>query len=123
MPVDDWVPLLITAIASVTASSGFWAYLQSRNKAQNATQRLILGLAYDKIVTLGMYYIERGWITRDEYEDFRKYLYEPYIECQGNGVAEQIMHHVSALPFRTHPRYVGIGPDGREREVTPHAAQ
>lgn len=121
MPVDMWVPLLITSIVSVTASSGFWAYLQARNKAQNAVQRLILGLAYDKIVTLGMFYIERGWITRDEYEDFRKYLYEPYRDCQGNGVAEQIMNQVSGLPFRTHPRYTQIDPQGREREVTPHA--
>jgi hypothetical protein len=33
-----------------------------------------MGLAYDKLVMLGLQYIEQGSITRDEMEDFREYL-------------------------------------------------
>lgn len=60
-----------------------------------------MGLAYDKIQQLGMGYIDRGWISVAEYEDFRKYLYEPYRDFGGNGVAEQVMLQVSALPMRS----------------------
>lgn len=97
--------LVLTSVVSVVASSGFWAWLQSRNKTKTATDRLLLGLAYDKIVSLGMSYIDRGWISRDEYEDFQNYLYIPYKESGGNGVAERIMHDVSLLPLRSPDRY------------------
>lgn len=68
----------------------------------------MLGLAYEKITNLGLYYIERGWITKDEFEDFRKYLFEPYKELGGNGVGERIMEEVSQLPLKTHRKYADI---------------
>lgn len=63
--------------------------------------RLLMGLAYDKITTLGLSYIKRGWISKDEYEDFQRYLYEPYKAFGGNGVAERIMTEVSRIPIRS----------------------
>lgn len=90
----------ITAIASVGASSGFWAYMSSRDKVKSATIQLLLGLAHDRIIFLGMSYVERGWITKDEYEDFMKYLYTPYSEFGGNGLAEKVMNEVKQLPMR-----------------------
>lgn len=105
MNIAQWLPYVLTSVTTVAASSGFWAYiqvkLQKKDTTRTAQTRLLLGLAYDKIAQLGLSYIERGWISRDEYEDFRKYLYEPYKDFGGNGVAEQIMHQVSNLPLRT----------------------
>lgn len=98
--MDSWVTLVITAITTFACSSGFWAWLQKRDTAKSATTRLLMGLAYEKITTLGMNYIERGWITNDEYEDLRKYFYEPYKEFGGNGTAERIMEEISHLPFK-----------------------
>ena len=46
-----------------------------------------------------MSYIKKKWITKDEYEDFVKYLYNPYSKFGGNGLAEKIMQEVSQLPF------------------------
>lgn len=106
--MNEWVGPVVVLITALLGSSGLFAYLGSRNKTQGAKDRLLLGLAYDKIATLGMHYIERGWITRDEYEEFQKDLYSPYKEMGGNGVAEQIMNQVSNLPFRTHGRYAEI---------------
>jgi hypothetical protein len=60
-----------------------------------------MGLAYDKIITIGMGYIQRGWVSKDEYEEYLKYLVEPYKEMGGNGVADRIAKDVGALPFRT----------------------
>lgn len=103
-----WAQLAVTIITALIASSGVWAYFDRRSKAKDANGRLLMGLAYDKITYLGMGYLERGWITKDEYEDFRKYLYEPYRDYGGNGVAERIMNEVSNLPLKSHSKYADI---------------
>lgn len=103
----------ITIVGSVLASSGFWAYLQSRrdrknakNDANNAFVDLLKGLAHDRIVFVGNAYLERGWVTKDEYEDFVKYLYEPYERVGGNGMARKVMREVENLPL-TEPETKG----------------
>lgn len=67
-----------------------------------------MGLAYDRVTTLGIAYIERGWVTRDEFEEYQKYFVEPYMALGGNGVAERIWLEVRTLPFRPHSRYSEI---------------
>lgn len=57
-------------------------------------------LAHDRIIFLGMHYIERGWITQDEYENLYEYLYKPYEKLSGNGSAKRIMTEVNKLPIR-----------------------
>lgn len=98
-------PVLLTLVTSLAASTGFWAFLQKRESDKVSEKRLLKGLAYARIMTMGMEYIERGWISRDEYDDFRKYLYEPYAALGGNGTGERIMQEVSKLPFRTYRSY------------------
>ena len=113
--MQDFWPFLLTAVTSIAASSGFWAYLQSKDKQKSATTRLLMGLAYDKITYLGMRYIERGWITRDEYDDFQKYFYDPYTEFGGNGMADRIMGELSKLPLRRRNIYQEIA-EAREKQ-------
>lgn len=93
--------MALTSVASVLASSGFWAYMQRKDTAKSDTTKLLMGLAYDRITYLGLGYIDRGWITRDEYEDLQRYFFSPYKSLGGNGTAERIMADVSRLPFRT----------------------
>lgn len=97
--IDSVTQIIISVIASVGASSGFWAWFSKKSDKKSATTQLLLGLAYDRIITLGMAHIQRGWITKDEYDDFVKYLYAPYKEFGGNGLSEKIMGEVSKLPF------------------------
>lgn len=94
------VQLLVTSATTLVASSGFWSFMLYRNRTRKATKKLLLGLAYDRILCDGMEYINRGWITKDEFETFRTTLYEPYENCGGNGVASRIMQDVSKLPIR-----------------------
>ena len=108
MRVEVWVDSGIALAAALIASSGFWTYFQKRDKAKDATTRLLLGLAYGQIMTLGMTFIERGWVTKDEFEEFQKYLYRPYKELGGNGVAERVMTEVSGLPLMSHSRYTEV---------------
>lgn len=106
--MDTWLQLALTSIVSIVASSGFWAYLQHKDDRKNAQTRLMMGMAYDRITTRGIEYIDRGSVTKDEYEELRKYFYEPYKALGGNGVAERVMGDVSRLPFRSHDRYSEI---------------
>jgi len=113
-----WLPVIVS-IASILASSGFWAFVQSKDNSKSATQRLLMGLAYDKVTALGMYYLRRGWITRDEFDEYQKYFVEPYIALGGNGVAERIYKDVARLPFHSHSRYeVLFGDKEDERYIS-----
>lgn len=106
--MNPLVQAILVAITTLGASSGFWAYLQHRGSSKDANSKLLMGLAYAKIVQLGLQYIEQGWISSDELEEFQKYLYEPYKELGGNGVAARIMTEVNGLPMRSANRYSQI---------------
>lgn len=98
LPVTEF---FLTALGGfIAASSGFWVYLRRRDEAKSAHTMLLMGLAQDKITYLGMKYIARGWVTYDDYEHLRRYLYEPYVRLGGNGTTEKIMRAVEELPLR-----------------------
>ena len=98
--MEPWLQTIVTVFCSVLASSGFWTWMQSRRDKKDAKTRMILGLGHDRIMFLCMKYLERGWITADEYEDLNKYLYTPYQELGGNGTAEKLMGEVKKLPVK-----------------------
>lgn len=92
--------MVITIFGSVTASSGFWAFIMKRQDRNDATTKLVLGLTRNEIVTQGLAFIERGYIYKDEFDDYVKYLYAPYSTFGGNGLAEKVFNEVSSLPIR-----------------------
>ena len=96
---DDLVQIVITVICSVIASSGFWAWLMKRSEKDDAQVQLLRGIAHNMIIDSGMVYIKRGWISKDEYADFEKYLYGPYNETGGNGLARRVYMEVQKLPI------------------------
>ena len=98
--MGKWIQMMLTIIGSVVASSGFWAYIQKKLEKKDIKTMMLIGLAHDRIIYLGMSYIERGWITKDEYENLYEYLYQPYEKLGGNGSATRIMNEVNKLPIR-----------------------
>lgn len=90
---------IITITVAVATSSGFWAFFTKRADKKSNSTRLLIGLAHQKIISLGMHYMERGWISKDEYQEFVKHLYNPYKELGGNGLAEKVVHDIQNLPF------------------------
>lgn len=93
----SWVQMSVTIFCTMLSSTGLWAFVASKQKVADASTRLMLGLAHDAIVSQGVRYINRGYITFDEYEDFMKYLCEPYATFGGNGMAEKIIDQVKKL--------------------------
>lgn len=92
-----------TIFATFFASTGFWAFLtvlitkkMEKNKGEN---KMLVGLAHDRICYLGSKYVNQGYITKEDYENLHDYLYIPYKELGGNGTAEKIMNEVEKLPL------------------------
>lgn len=99
---------ILAIIVATLASSGLWSFvlylIQRKDKEKDALTKLMLGLAYREIMKLCLEYIERGSITKDEYEDLIKYLYDPYKELGGDGTAERLVNAVKALPIKEEKR-------------------
>lgn len=98
--METWFQMGITIICSVLASSGFWAWIVKRSERKDVKTEMLIGLGHDRIVYLGSKYIERGYITLDEYENLYEYLYKPYEKMGGNGSAKRIMDEVHRLPIK-----------------------
>ena len=92
--------LTAAVLGSALASSGLWALVGRRVDKGDAQRKMLVGLAHDRIIHLGMVYIERGYVTQDEYENLQVYLYEPYEKMGGNGSARRVMEEVRKLPIR-----------------------
>ena len=97
--MEQWFQILLTIFSSVLASSGLWAYITKRLEKKDGKTEMLIGLGHDRIMYLGMAYIERGYITSDEYENLYEYLYKPYEKMGGNGSAKRIMNEVNKLPI------------------------
>ena len=97
--MEQWFQILLTIFSSVLASSGLWAYITKRLEKKDVKTEMLIGLGHDRIMYLGMAYIERGYITSDEYENLYEYLYKPYEKMGGNGSTKRIMNEVNKLPI------------------------
>lgn len=99
--MEPWLQMVVTIVCAVIASSGFWAFIQRKNENKDVKSQMLIGLAHDRIIFLGIKYIERGWISQDEYENLHDYLYKPYEKLGGNGSAQKVMIEVNKLPIHT----------------------
>lgn len=98
---DFWIQMITAIVGSVLASSGLWALIMKRMDKKDAKTELLLGMAHDRIMFLGSSYLDRGYITKDEYENLHNYLYVPYAKAGGNGSASHMMSKVDKLPMGT----------------------
>lgn len=91
-------------IIAVFASTGLWSFIsmlvQRYMERKSDYVMMMRGLGHDRICYLGEYYIKRGCITRDEYENLVDYLYIPYKRLGGNGTAEKVINEVKQLPLK-----------------------
>lgn len=108
--IDYVLDLLLPIVLTLIASSGFWLWLDNKRSKKTFENELLVGLAHDRIIYLGMTYIARGYILQEEYENLYDYLYKPYEKMGGNGSARRVMLEVEKLPIRklssiTHGEY------------------
>lgn len=89
--------VLITIIVSIFASQGFWTWIINRSGRRRNSDKLLLGIAYAKIVETCEYHLNKGRIAADDYHELRHYLFEPYEANGGNGTAKRLMEEVDKL--------------------------
>lgn len=97
--------MVVTIVCAVLGSSGLWVLIQKHLDKKDAKTQMLIGLGHDRVMHLGMKYIERGYITRDEFENLVDYLYKPYADMGGNGSAARVIEEVRHLPIREHHKY------------------
>lgn len=100
VPTIEHLELLASIVTSFLLSSGFWLYLAKRGEKKDNRDKLLMGLAHDRIVYLGLKYIERGCISQEEHENLLEYLFLPYAAMGGNGSAKRVMDEVNKLPIK-----------------------
>lgn len=98
--MEAWSQIVFTVLSSVLASSGLWVYITNKLEKKDVKTEMLVGLAHDRILFLGMSYIDRGFITQEEYENLHDYLYVPYEKMGGNGSAKRVMMEVDRLPIK-----------------------
>ena len=103
----NWAQVVVSVVLALISSTGFWSLIAARQSRNTAESKMLLGLGHDRIMDKAMRYIDRGWITQDEYEDLELYLYRPYCQLGGNGSAKRIMEEVNKLPIRSRYQHNG----------------
>jgi hypothetical protein len=94
---DNWLSLLVSVLVAVGASSGAWGFVMHYITKKEAKNDLLMGIAYDRIVTLGFKCIEDNYISDEDYELLVEKLYKPYLKRGGNGLAKRVIAQVETL--------------------------
>jgi len=99
--MEPWMKeVLLPIVLAMLASNGLWALIGKRRDKNDVERNMLVGLAHDRIIHLGMVYVTRRYITQDEYENLNDYLYQPYEKMGGNGSAKRVMEEVRKLPIK-----------------------
>ena len=113
---------IIGIMTVIFASNGFFQlvmfFLQSREKEKerkrleetqkkliniqdfNALCRCVTGIAMFRIAREAKRYIDKGYVTSEEYHTLKHNLYEPYVALGGNGLATKFIQDVEELPMK-----------------------
>lgn len=97
------------AVTALLGGSGIWAWAKSMADHNSNEAKLLLSVSRNQLITLGRGYIERGYVTMDEYEEFEA-EYQIYSALGGNGLARRIFEQVDELPM------MPDGIDGRKNK-------
>ena len=94
------ITTIIASLITGLTSSSFLAFLSARLTKHDNMSQMLLGLGHHEILEVGQSYIDRGWVTIQELDDFNHYLYVPYRKLGGNGTGEMMANRVNSLPIR-----------------------
>ena len=85
-----------SALAAVI--SGIFGLLVSRQHKENGVAAGVRILLYERIKFLGTRYVEKGYVSNDDYEDLLKMHRVYHNPLKGNGFLDDIMEQVKKLP-------------------------
>lgn len=98
MDLTKIVELSNPLLAAVLSSPGIWAWAKTKTDHDDNAAKLLLSVSRNQLIALGREYIERGYITMDEYEEYEK-EYQIYSALGGNGLARRVFKQLDDLPM------------------------
>lgn len=107
MDLTKLAELANPAVTALLGGSGIWAWARTRSERNDSEDKLLLQVAKNQLITQGRFYLERGYITMDEYEEYES-EYKVYSMLGGNGLARRVFKQVDELPIMPN------GIDGRK---------
>lgn len=108
MDLTKLAELANPAVTALLGGSGIWAWARTRSERNDSEDQLLLQVAKNQLISQGRFYLERGYITMDEYEEYES-EYKVYAALGGNGLARRVFKQVDDLPIMPN------GIDGRKR--------
>lgn len=84
--------------STILGAPGVWAFLKAKRDNNSNAAKLLLSVSRNQLIALGRTYIERGYITMDEYEEYES-EYKVYSSLGGNGLARRVFEQVDDLPM------------------------
>lgn len=98
MDLTKLAELANPAVTTLLGGSGIWAWLKTRTDRNDSEDKLLLQVARNQLVSQGRFYLDRGYITMDEYEEYES-EYDMYSRLGGNGLARRVFKQVDELPI------------------------
>lgn len=98
MDLTKLAELANPAVTALLGGSGIWAWLKTRTDRNDSEGRLLLHVARNQLVSKGRFYLDRGYVTMDEYEEYVS-EYDIYSRLGGNGLARRVFKQVDELPI------------------------
>lgn len=98
MDLTKAVELANPIITTLLGGSGVWAWAKSKSDHNDNSQALLLKVSKNQLIALGRKYLDRGYITMDEYEEYEA-EYGLYSAIGGNGLARRVFKQVNDLPI------------------------
>lgn len=98
MDLTKLAELANPAVTALLGGSGIWAWLRTRTDRNDSEDKLLLQVARNQLVSQGRFYLDRGYITMDEYEEYES-EYDIYSRLGGNGLARRVFKQVDELPI------------------------
>ena len=98
MDLTKLAELANPVVTALLGGSGIWAWLNTKTDRNDSEDRLLLQVARNQLVSQGRFYLDRGYITMDEYEEYES-EYNIYSRLGGNGLARRVFKQVDELPI------------------------
>lgn len=98
MDLTKLAELANPAITALLGGSGIWAWIKTKTERNDSEDQLLLQVARNQLVSQGRSYLDRGYITMDEYEEYES-EYVIYSRLGGNGLARRVFKQVDELPI------------------------
>ena len=99
------ITLAVSVIIALIGSSGIWGFILYRQQHKDAKEddlnlikTALMGILFGEIMEQGEKYIHRGYITLKQLNNFKKYIFDPYKNLGGDGMADEVWDSLCDLP-------------------------